>query len=52
MFFPPNERGGMLIELKPHTLYACYLTTLMINSPGAKGGISKILYVRTKFNGE
>lgn len=50
MFYEPKERGGMLAHLKPHTLYAVYLTTLMINSPGAKGGISKLIFARTKFS--
>ncbi len=50
MFYEPKERGGMLPHLKPHTLYAVYLTTLMINSPGAKGGISKLIFARTRFS--
>lgn len=49
-FIDPEERGALLSDFKPHTLYAFYLTTLMVNSPGAKGGISKIYYQRTKFS--
>ncbi|KRZ35241.1 Insulin receptor [Trichinella pseudospiralis] len=49
LFYQPSERGAFLSELKPYTLYAFYITTLMVNSPGARGGISKVVYVRTAF---
>ncbi|CDW52984.1 insulin receptor [Trichuris trichiura] len=49
LFYQSQERGAFLTDLKPYTLYAFYITTLMVNSPGARGGISKVVYVRTAF---
>lgn len=50
IFYDTEERGALLTSLKPYTLYAFYVRTLMVNSPGAKGGISKVVFGRTKFD--
>lgn len=50
VFYDIEERGALLTGLKPFTLYAFYVRTLMVNSPGAKGGISKVVFLRTKFD--
>lgn len=49
-FQPPAERGAIVTGLQPNTLYAFYVSTLMINSPGAKGGISAVVYAKTEFS--
>ncbi|KRZ21899.1 Insulin receptor [Trichinella pseudospiralis] len=49
MFFQTSERGAFVTDLQPYTRYAFYLATLMVNSPGARGGVSKVIYVRTAF---
>ncbi|VDP09836.1 unnamed protein product [Soboliphyme baturini] len=48
-FVQPLVNGAMVTNLMPYTLYAFYVKTLMVNSPGAKGGISEVLYIRTTF---
>lgn len=39
-----TERGTMIKNLQADTWYALYIETLIINSPGAKGGISEVVY--------
>uniref|UniRef100_A0A915I7T5 receptor protein-tyrosine kinase n=1 Tax=Romanomermis culicivorax TaxID=13658 RepID=A0A915I7T5_ROMCU len=49
IFYDINERGVLLNGLKADTLYAIYVSTSVKSSPGAKGGVSPLVYVRTKF---
>ncbi|VDK61701.1 unnamed protein product [Cylicostephanus goldi] len=36
-------------HIKPHTLYAAYVTTKMVRHQGARSAVSNIAFVRTRF---
>ena len=46
----PKMRGDMITNLQADTIYAIFVQTLMINSPGIKGGISSIIKAKTFFS--
>jgi len=48
-FHSTKERGAYINFLKPFQLYAFYVKTLMVNSPGMEGGISDVIFSTTKF---
>ncbi|ULT98763.1 hypothetical protein L3Y34_000253 [Caenorhabditis briggsae] len=57
VFIQHYEDGKKVIEatllakdrIRPNTLYAYYVATQMVRHPGARNGISKIGFVRTKY---
>uniref|UniRef100_A0A915L7E4 receptor protein-tyrosine kinase n=1 Tax=Romanomermis culicivorax TaxID=13658 RepID=A0A915L7E4_ROMCU len=49
IFVEPERNSTVHDRFKPFTLYAFYIQTLTVNSPGAKGGISDIVYRHTNF---
>lgn len=48
IFMSPGTSGKFIEPLKPFTLYAFYLQTSIVHSSSAKGGVSDMVYVRTK----
>lgn len=49
IFVEPEKNSTAHDRFKPFTLYAFYIQTLTVNLPGARGGISEIVYRRTNF---